>query len=267
MPKLAITGKGGVGKTTLAAVLAHLYSEEGRTVLTIDADPDANLASALGLPQELTDSIAPIAELRDLIAERTGALPGSFGGMFKLNPRVDDIPDRFAVTHRGVKLLVLGTIDKGGSGCICPESTLLRALVQELVIRHSEVVILDMEAGLEHLGRATAGSVDAFIVVVEPGRRSIQTARSVKRLAGDIGVDKVYVVGNKVRDNRDRAFITRNLPGDEILGFLSYSPLAIEADLQGEAVFDMDPALVEECQLIKAKLSSLIEDDTSQPTE
>ena len=263
MRKLAITGKGGVGKTTLAALMAHLYSEEGLTVLAIDADPDANLASALGFPEELVDSIAPIAELGDLIAERTGAQPGTFGGMFKLNPRVDDIPERFAVSYRGVKLLVLGTVDKGGSGCICPESTLLRALMQHLVIRSSEVVIMDMEAGLEHLGRATAGSVDAFIVVVEPGRRSIQTARSVKRLAGDIGVERVYVVGNKVRNERDRSFVLDNLPGDEILGFLSYSPQAIEADLQGRAIFEMESVLLEESRLIKTKLSSLTEDQTA----
>jgi len=149
MPKLAITGKGGVGKTTLAALLAHLYAQEGRTVLAIDADPDANLASALGFPEELAEAIVPIAELQGLIAERTGAQPGTFGGMFKLNPRVDDIPDRYAVSHQGVKLLTLGTIDHGGSGCICPESTLLRALMQHLVIRRSEAIIMDMEAGLE----------------------------------------------------------------------------------------------------------------------
>jgi len=264
MPKLAITGKGGVGKTTLAALLAHLYAQEGRTVLAIDADPDANLASALGFPEELVEAIAPIAELQDLIAERTGAQPGTFGGMFKLNPKVDDIPDRYAVSHQGVKLLTLGTIDHGGSGCICPESTLLRALMQHLVIRRSEAIIMDMEAGLEHLGRATAGSMDAFIVVVEPGRRSIQTARSVRRLAGDIGVDRVYIVGNKTRSESDRSFILDNLPGDEILGFLHYSPLAIEADLQGKAIFEMDPGLVEQARPIKDKLAALAEDVAKQ---
>lgn len=262
MPKLAITGKGGVGKTTLAALLAHLYAEEGRTVLAIDADPDANLASALGFPQELVERIAPIAELQDLIAERTGARQGTFGGMFKLNPRVDDIPDRYAVGYQGVKLLTLGTVDHGGSGCVCPQSTLLRALVQQLVIRRSEVVIMDMEAGLEHLGRATAGSMDAFIVVVEPGRRSIQTARSVRRLAGDIGVNQVYIVGNKARNDEDRAFMLDNLPGDVMLGFLSYSPSAIEADLQGKAIFEMDLGLLEQARLIKDKLAALAEDGT-----
>ncbi|MCG2766979.1 MAG: carbon monoxide dehydrogenase accessory protein CooC [Chloroflexota bacterium] len=261
MPKLAITGKGGVGKTTLAALLAHLYAQEGRTVLAIDADPDANLASALGFPEELVEAIVPIAELQDLIAERTGAQPGTFGGMFKLNPRVDDIPDRYAVSHQGVKLLTLGTIDHGGSGCICPESTLLRALMQHLVIRRSEAIIMDMEAGLEHLGRATAGSMDAFIVVVEPGQRSIQTAKSVRRLASDIGVDRVYVVGNKTRSESDRAFILDNLPGDEILGFLSYSPLAIEADLQGKAIFEMDPGIVQQARLIKDKLAFMAEEE------
>lgn len=259
MPKLAITGKGGVGKTTLSASLAHLYAREERTVLAIDADPDANLASALGFPQDLLDRISPIAELRDLIAERTGTQPGTFGGMFKLNPRVDDIPERFAVEYGGVKLLTLGTVDRGGSGCICPESTLLRALLQHLVIRRDEVVVMDMEAGLEHLGRATAGSMDAFIVVVEPGRRSLQTARAVRRLAADIGIDQVFVVGNKVRDERDRAFILENLPGDRILGFLSYSPKAIESDLTGRAIFEVDPDLIAEAEVIKETLADLAE--------
>jgi CO dehydrogenase maturation factor len=255
MPKLAITGKGGVGKTTLAALLAFAYAHEGNKVLAIDADPDANLASALGIPREEAEQITPIAQMDDLIEERTGARPGEYGAFFSLNPRVDDIPDRFSATHRGIKLLVLGTIGRGGGGCICPESSLLKSLVRDLILRRSEIVILDMEAGLEHLGRGTAGAVDAFIVVVEPGRRSLQTARAVRHLAADLGIQKVYVVGNKIRTDQDRAFILDNLPGDEVLGFLPFSDKAIAADMQGLAIFDADEKLLVIANDIKHKVS------------
>jgi CO dehydrogenase maturation factor len=254
MPKFAITGKGGVGKTTLAALLAYIYAGEGNKVLVIDADPDANLASALGLPANAAKQITPIAEMGDLIEERTGARPGQSGGIFSLNPRVDDIPDRFSATHRGIKLLVLGTVQRGGGGCICPESALLKNLVRHLFVGRSEVVILDMEAGLEHLGRGTAGAVDAFIVVVEPGQRSLQTAQAVKRLAADIGIHNVYVVGNKVRSERDRRFIQESLPEDKILGYLPFSEKAIEADIAGLAVFDTDPQLVAAARQIRDQL-------------
>jgi len=258
VPKLAISGKGGVGKTTLAALLAHLYAAEGRTVLAIDADPDANLGSALGFsPQELAQ-IQPIAEMKGLVAERTGTQPGQYGGMFTLNPRVDDIPDRFAAERGGVRLLVLGTIKQGGAGCFCPESTLLKNLVRHLLVGRREVVILDMEAGLEHLGRSTAAAVDAIIVVVEPGRRSIQTAQAVQQLAADIGIRRVLVVGNKVRGPEDEAFIAGSLPATEILGFLPHSPRAIEADLQGEAIYEAAPELVEQTEVIKGRLEARI---------
>ncbi len=256
MPKLAITGKGGVGKTTLSALLAHTYANDGNTVLAIDADPDANLASALGLPREIAEQITPIAEMDDLIYERTGARPGEYGGFFSLNPKVDDIPERFSATHRGIKLLVLGTIGRGGGGCICPESALLKNLVRHLIVGRSEVVILDMEAGLEHLGRGTADAVDAFIVVVEPGQRSLQTAGAVRRLAADLGIHKTYVVGNKIRNQDDQAFILQHLPGDEVLGFLPFSEKAIAADMQGQAIFDADPSLVTAAQHIRDKLSA-----------
>jgi CO dehydrogenase maturation factor len=251
MTKIAITGKGGVGKTTLAALMAHIYADAGQKVIAIDADPAASLAYALGMPDELAAQITPIAEMEDLIYERTGAKPGTSGGFFKLNPRVDDIPDRFSVMHRDIKLLQLGTISTGGSGCICPESAILKALVTYAILYRDEVMILDMEAGLEHLGRATAKAVDAFLVVVEPGRRSLGTAQNIQQLAADIGVANVYVVGNKVRDEADRDFIRHNLPSNlSVIGFMSANSKAVEADMRGQAVFDAAPELVTEARQI-----------------
>jgi CO dehydrogenase maturation factor len=251
MTKIAITGKGGVGKTTLAALMAHIYADAGQKVIAIDADPAASLAYALGMPDELAAQITPIAEMEDLIYERTGAKPGTSGGFFKLNPRVDDIPDRFSVMHRDIKLLQLGTISTGGSGCICPESAILKALVTYAILYRDEVMILDMEAGLEHLGRATAKAVDAFLVVVEPGRRSLGTAQNIQQLAADIGVANVYVVGNKVRDEADRDFIRHNLPSNlSVIGFMSANSKAVEADMRGQAVFDAVPELVTEARQI-----------------
>lgn len=257
MLKVAITGKGGVGKTTLSSLLARLYAAEGNTVLAIDANPDANLGTALGIPAEELSRITPIAQMEELVQERTGGKPGTIGGFFKLNPRVDDIPERFSIAKDGVRLLVMGTVKKGGSGCMCPESALLRSLLNHLLLRRSEVVILDMDAGVEHLGRGTAESVDAFIAVVEPGRRSLDTAQAVKRLAQDIGIKKCYVVGNKVTSDADRQFIIENLPDFELLGFISYNPKIGEADRKGMSPFDIDPNVVSEVRVIKEKLEAI----------
>jgi len=254
--KIAISGKGGVGKTTLAALLAHIYAERGRSVIAIDADAAGGLAEALGLPRELTAQVTPISAMEDLIYERTGARPGESGGFFSLNPRVDDIPDRFSVSHRGIRFLRLGTVESGGSGCICPESSLLRALVTHLLLYNEEMLILDMEAGVEHLGRATAQAVDAFLAVVEPGRRSLQTAARVEQLAGDIGIERVYAVGNKVRNESDWAFIQENSPVPT-LGYLSSNPELTEADMKGLGVFDAAPHAVEEAREIAAALEAL----------
>ena len=187
--KLAVSGKGGVGKTTFSALMIRTLNDEGKRVLAIDADPDANLAAGIGVSD--ADKVVPISEMEDLIYERTGAKPGSIGGYFKLNPKVDDLPEAVSVSFDQIKLMRLGGIKKGGSGCICPESALLRALVMHIVLARDEVVVMDMEAGIEHLGRATAKAVDKLIVVVEPGRRSIDTAEHIRKLAGEIGLNHI----------------------------------------------------------------------------
>jgi CO dehydrogenase maturation factor len=258
MPKIAISGKGGVGKTTLAALLAHILNQQGYTVFAIDADPNATLGLALGFPPDLRASMVPIADMEELIAERTGAQPGVYGGYFRLNPEVSDIPDRFSAQHRGIRLLVMGTVRGAGAGCMCPENVLLRTLVSHLVLQRKEMVILDMVAGLEHLGRGTAAAVDLLVGVVEPGQRSVQTAHAIAGLASDLGLSRYAVVGNKVRDERDQAFIREALNGLPILGFLPYDSQAIEADLTGEAAFDRAPLLVAQAQRIADEALALV---------
>jgi CO dehydrogenase maturation factor len=252
--KLAITGKGGVGKTTVTSLLARVFAAEGNNVLAIDANPDPNLATALGIPLSEAEKIVPIAEMKSLIEERTGAKPGTMGGIFKMNPRVDDIPERFSARVDGVKLIVMGAVTKGGGGCICPESVLLKTLVSHLILTRKDVVIMDMDAGVEHLGRGTAQGIDAFIAVVEPGQRSVQTALSVRRLARDLGVEKVYVVGSKVKNESDRRFIEQNMAGSEVLGYISYHADLAEADRMGKGVYESSPEAVEEAREIRKRL-------------
>jgi CO dehydrogenase maturation factor len=256
--KLAITGKGGVGKTTLAALLAQVYADDGRDVLAVDADPSPCLAGALGFPDELQAKLSPIAEMDALIEERTGAKPGTVGGFFTINPRVDDIPERFSVAYRGVRLLEMGSVDLGGSGCICPESAMLKTLFTHLLFRDDDVLILDMYAGVEHLGRATVDFVDAMIIVVEPTRRSLGTARQIKKLAEDIGLTQLALVGNKARDEEDIAFLEANTPGIPLLGVLPADLRVQEADRKGIPVYDHVPALNEAVRGIAVKLKETI---------
>jgi CO dehydrogenase maturation factor len=257
MSKIAVAGKGGVGKTTLTALLARIFAGRGKSVIAVDADPAACLGFALGLPPELQARVTPISEMSELIEERTGAKPGSYGAYFKINPRVDDIPERFSVQFKGVRLLRLGTIDRGGSGCICPESAVLKALVTYLILHRDEQLLLDMDAGLENLGRATASAVDHFLVVVEPGKRSIETAHQIAKLAADVGIKTVALVANKVRGEEDRRFIEGNRGSLPLLGCLSFQPAAIQADQDGASVYDAVPQLVREAEGIVDILQSM----------
>jgi CO dehydrogenase maturation factor len=252
--KIAVTGKGGVGKTTLTGLLAYAFAEEGFHVLAIDADPSPCLGQALGFPPDVLERLEPIARMDELILERTGAQPGSVGGYFKLNPRVDDLPARFAVEHRGLRLLELGAVEMGGAGCICPESAVLRALVTHLLLRSDEVILLDLYAGVEHLGRATADAVDAMLIVVEPTLRSLGTAAQIKKLAEDLRLSHLYLVGSKVQNEADRQFILDHSPGLPVIGFLSADEGVRSADRDASAVYDASPVLRGEAQDLARRL-------------
>ena len=241
--KIAVTGKGGVGKTTLAGTIARILAADGYKVLAVDADPDANLASALGIAPDVARGIVPIADMKELIEERTGTKAGTMGGFFKINPRVDDIPDELSVQLDGIRLMVMGTVKEGAGGCVCPESVLLRSLIRHLLLRRKEAVILDMEAGIEHLGRGTASAVDAMIVVVESGARSIRTADSIRKLATDIGIQRLFVVLNKVPAT-DMDEVLALLGDYEVIGSLPYSDQVRRADLDEAPPFERAPEYV-----------------------
>jgi CO dehydrogenase maturation factor len=234
--KLAVTGKGGVGKTTVSALLAGALAERGHRVIAIDADPDSNLAACLGYAD--AESIRPLVELKDLIEERTGVKPGTTGGMFRLNPLVEDIPDKYAVDVGQVKVLVAGAVKKGGAGCYCPENALVRALVSHLLLDDDTTLILDMEAGVEHLSRGTIGAVDRLVVVVEPGRRSLETARRIKTQAADLGLTRIIAVGNKIRSADDQGFLKESLNDIEFAGFVPYHESIRSVDISGKPVGD-----------------------------
>jgi CO dehydrogenase maturation factor len=246
--KIAITGKGGVGKTTLAGTLARLMARDGMDVLAIDADPDMNLASALGID----NPPGPLTEYKELIDERAGGPDG----MFRMNPKVDDVVERFgAVGPDGVRMLVMGTVERGGSGCMCPASSFLRALLRHVVLKDSSVVIMDMEAGIEHLGRGTTKGIDLMIVVVEPGSRSLETAERIKRLGTELGIRKFAAVINKVREE-DIGVVESRLDelGIPILGILPYDISLVKADLEGRSPVEVGGAAVDRIEGIKDKL-------------
>jgi CO dehydrogenase maturation factor len=234
--KIAVSGKGGVGKSTVAAGIALILAQRGSRVLALDADPDANLAASLGIPK--TVKITPISQEIALIEERTGTKVDQYGQVFKLNPEVGDVAQKFAISHNGVDLLVLGAIKRGGGGCACPENVFIKALVNDLVLYKNETLIMDMEAGIEHLGRATVSGVDVMVIVVEPGQRSLDCAGTVIKLSKEIGLNNFVIAGNKITCEEDKRFIESGLSGLKVSAFLPYSEGIRLADRDGVSALD-----------------------------
>jgi len=254
--KIAIGGKGGVGKTTVCAVWAQLFAQDGFDVLAIDADPNANLALAFGVPAEQTP--VPLIQMKELIAERTGTRKDAVGAYFRLNPKVSDLPEKYWLELDGVKLLVLGAITRAGAGCACPEGAFLKALLTHTILQRQELVLVDLAAGVESMGRASVQGIDALVVVVEPGGRSIETANNVARMAKDLGIKHVAAIANKITEAAQTDIIRSQLKDIPLLGSLSYSRSVQQADIERKPVTKADAEFVQRLRQAKNTLVGLI---------
>ena len=254
--KIAVGGKGGVGKTTVSAILAQLFAEAGYDVLAIDADPDVNLASAFGVPQD--QSPEPLIEMKALIAERTGTGRDTLGAYFKLNPKVSDVPEEYWIEAKGLKLLVLGAITQAGGGCACPEGAFLKALLTHTILQRQEVVMVDLAAGVEFMGRASVQGIDALVLVIEPGARSIETANNMAQMAKKLGIGCVGVIANKIAEASQIDAIRSQFGDAVLLGTLKSSRSLQEADLERKPVFEADSDVTDELRRTMGQLEELI---------
>ena len=254
--KIAIGGKGGVGKTTVCAILAQLYAESGFDVLAIDADPDTNLASALGVACE--QSPEPLINMKELIAERTGTGKDAVGSYFRLNPNVSDLPEKYWHESNGLKLLVLGAITQAGSGCACPEGAFLKALLRHTILQRQEMVLVDLAAGVEFMGRASVQGIDALVLVVEPGGRSIETANNMAKMGRELGIEVVAAIANKITETAETDTIKRQLRNVDLLGNLRYSRAMQQADLGRAPALGADAEITKELEQVKNKLTQLV---------
>jgi CO dehydrogenase maturation factor len=256
--KIAVSGKGGVGKTTITALLAFAFDELGRNVFAVDVDPTPCLSDSLCVPVDLRKTLVPIVEMEDLIYERTGAMPGTTGGFFTINPKVDDIPDRFSIKHKGIKILELGAVETGGSGCICPESAMLKTLFTHLLFRDEDVLLMDMYAGVEHISRATVDFIDLMLIVTEPSRRSIDAAKQMKKLSEGIGISNIACVVNKAKNKEDLKFVESELSEIKVIGHFMRSDVADQADREYIPLFEFSEEYRKTALELAKKLSNLV---------
>lgn len=235
--KIAVSGKGGVGKTTISASLIKAIANRGCQVYAVDADPDVSLGTVLGFSEPQIEDLVPLVEMKDVIAEKSGA-----GAFICLNPDVDDVLERFTIRSGNIRFLRMGGVKQGGTACYCRENSFLHAVLNSLLLKEREIVVLDMGAGIEHLTRGTARGVDLMLIVTEPTRVSVQTTKVIQKLAREIGIKKLLVVGNKVRNDKERQFLEQAFTREELIGVIPFSEVVLEQALDaGTAAMDSSP--------------------------
>ena len=261
--KIAVTGKGGVGKTSFTALLARRLADRGRRVLAVDADPDANLADSLNFPSP--ESITPISDMKEMIFDRMGTSPGSVGTFFKLNPKVSDIPEKFCLDNDGIRLIVMGMVKRGGQGCACPENAFIKVLLSHILLGPDEDVLVDMEAGLEHLGRGTVSAVDGLVVVVEPTLRSLDTLNRILKLAKDLGIKRCWPVANKIESDDDKEFLTESAPDCDFVGWMPYSKDVVKANRGQISIRQVEAAVWDELDRVLARMADDVGKESCRP--
>lgn len=248
--KLAVSGKGGVGKTTIASTLVRIFAEDHPRVFAIDADPDACLAQGVGIERQVAQNHRPVIELKEIIdAKNAGG-----GAFFNLNPDVDEILEEYCLRRDNIYFLRMGGLKKGGEACYCKENSFLNSIVNSLLLDREDVVILDMGAGIEHLSRGTARGVDAMLVVVEPSLNSVGTALQVKRMSEDLGIERVFFIGNKVRTEKEKLFLEQRLPDQTLLGVIPYDDEAVDTAMEDGAAISPQGIIYKTLKEIKGKL-------------
>jgi len=254
--KIAIGGKGGVGKTTVCSIWAQLFAQSGFDVLAIDADPDTNLAAAMGIPSDQVPE--PLIHMKELIGERTGTDRNAVGAYFRMNPEVSDLPEKYWLSVNGLKLLVLGGIKKAGAGCACSEGTFLRALLTHTILHRQEAVLVDLDAGVECMGRSSIEGIDVLVVVVEPGSRSLETAQNISQMAKSLNIRQVAAIANKITDGKQIEQISLQLGDIPLLTSIKSMPTIQESDMARTNVFQTEKELVYLLDEGKNKLMSMI---------
>jgi len=244
--KIAFCGKGGVGKSLIAGLLCKAFLEDGYEVLAIDADPNPHLARLLGIKGE----VIPIAEMKELLEERAQ----KYGPFYNLNPRIEDIPEKFMIQKNGLKLMVLGAIREAGKGCACPEQRVMRKLLTYLILRANEVVIVDMEAGVEHFGRASIVPMDIILVITRAYRGSVETTKRILELAEQLKMKNVFIIGNAIKSEKEKEILKEEF-GERLLGMLPYDEELELLEMEGKDLWNYKGIVYEEIKKIKSKIN------------